>query len=86
MKNVNKVHMRVAQSSLVRAGPAFDNLVDFPSRAVSDPYGSPPALRNGELPLTIGPSWNPDGGVCVRQSAPLPLTLLSMTLEVAVGG
>lgn len=86
MKNVNKVFIRVAQSSLVSAGPAFDKLTAFPSRAVSDPYGSPPALRNGELPLVIGPSWGTDGTVCVRASAPLPLTLLSMTLEVATGG
>jgi hypothetical protein len=86
MKNVNKVFIRVAQSSLVSAGPTFDKLTAFPSRAVSDPYGSPPALRNAELPLVIGPTWGTDGSVCVRASAPLPLTMLSMTLEVAAGG
>jgi hypothetical protein len=53
---------------------------------VDDPYGSPPALRTGELAMAIGPSWNTDGGVCVRQVEPLPLTILSMTLEVATGG
>ena len=86
MKNINKVFLRVAQSSLVSAGPTFARLTDFPSRAVSDPYGSPPALRNAELPLVLGPSWGTDGTICVRASAPLPLTLLSMALEVAVGG
>lgn len=86
MKNVNKVFIRVAQSSLVSAGPTFDKLTEFPSRAVSDPYGAPPALRNAELPLVIGPTWGTDGVVCVRASAPLPLTVLSMTLDVAVGG
>jgi len=86
MKNVNKVHIRVAQSSLVSAGPSFSRLTDYPSRAISDPYGSPPALRNGELPLAIGASWQSDATVCVRASAPLPLTMLSMAIEVAVGG
>lgn len=86
MKNVNKVHIRVAQSSLVSAGPAFNKLAAFPARAVSDPYGSPPALRNGELPLVVSPSWGSDASICLRTTDPTPLTVLSMTLEVAVGG
>lgn len=86
VKNVNKVHLRVAQSSLVKAGPAFDRLREYPARAVTDPYGSPPTLRDGELTISIDPSWNQDAGVCVRQDLPLPLTVLSMTLEVQTGG
>jgi hypothetical protein len=85
-KNVNKVHLRVNQASIVKAGPSFDRLREYPARAVTDPYGSPPALRNGELSLSIDPSWNQDGHVCVRQDLPLPLTLLSLTLEVQAGG
>jgi hypothetical protein len=86
VKNINKVHLRVSQSSIVQAGPAFNRLREYPARAISDPYGSPPALRDGELSLTIDPSWNQDGALCVRQSLPLPLTVLSMTLEIQSGG
>jgi hypothetical protein len=86
MKNVSKVHLRVTQSSIVQAGPSFTNLTTYPARAVSDPYGSPPALRTGELSLGISPSWNTDGSVCIRQDKPLPLTVLSLTIETAVGG
>lgn len=86
LKNVNKVHMRVYQSSGIQAGPSFSRLTTYPTRSVDDPYGSPPALRTGELSMAIGPSWNTDGGVCVRQTEPLPLTILSMTMEVATGG
>ena len=86
MKNVNKVHLRVSQSSLVKAGPTFDRLREYPARAVSDPYGSPPALRDGELSLSVDPSWNTDTAVCIRQDAPVPLTVLSMTLELQGGG
>ena len=85
-KNVNAVAMRVTQSSLVSAGPSFDRLTDYPARQVSDPYGSPPALRTGEFRFAIGPSWNSDGSVCVRQARPVPLTVLSMALDVATGG
>lgn len=85
-KNVSGVALRVTQSSLVQAGPRFDRLTEYPARQVSDPYGSPPALRTGEFRFAIGPSWTSDGAVCVRQDRPLPLTVLSMALDVAVGG
>ena len=85
-KDVNKVFLRVTQSSLVQAGPTFDKLTSYPARAVTDPYGSAPALRTGELSLTVTPSWNTDGSICIRQSEPLPLTVLSMALDVTTGG
>ena len=34
----------------------------------------------------ITPSWTDNGQVCVRQSDPLPLTIVSMSLEVSIGG
>lgn len=85
-KNVNKVRLRVSQSSVVKAGPDFLRLREYPARVVADPYGSPPALRDGELAISVDPSWNQDGAVCVRQDLPLPLTVLSMALEVQTGG
>lgn len=85
-KNINRVHLRVAQSSVVKAGPNFTRLREYPARVVADPYGTPPALRDGELSLSIDPSWNPDGALCVRQDLPLPLTVLSMSLELQTGG
>lgn len=85
-KNVNSVGMRVTQSSLVKAGPSFSRLTDYPDREVSDPYDSPPALRTAELRMAVSASWNSDAAVCVRQDSPLPLTLLSITLDVATGG
>lgn len=85
-KNVNGVAMRVTQSNLVKAGPSFGRLTEYPARDHTDPYGSPPALKTGELRFAIGPSWNSDGSVCVRQDQPLPLTVLGIALDVATGG
>lgn len=85
-KNVNGVAVRVAQSSIVKAGPTLTDLTEYPARNVADPYGSPPALRTGELRFDISPDWNSDGSVCLRQDAPLPLTVLSIALDVAPGG
>lgn len=86
LKNVQAVHLRVTQTSLFEAGPAFDKLVPNRSRQVSDNYGSAPALATNEQRVAIPGSWNTDASVCVRQSAPLPLSVLAMTLEVATGG
>ena len=86
VKNVNKVHLRIAQSSIVQAGPAFNRLRQYPARSITDPYGSPPDLRNGEISLSIDPSWNQGATICIRQEEPLPLTVVSMTLEMQAGG
>lgn len=85
-KNVNAVAIRVARSSMVKAGPSFSNLVEYPAREVSDPYGSPPQLQTGQLRMAVPPSWNPDGALCLRQDQPVPLTVLSIALDVAGGG
>jgi hypothetical protein len=87
MKNVDRVHLRLANSSpVLQAGPSFTELTPFPSRAVSDPYGSPPAVRSGEVEMVIGPSWDPDASICIREDQPVPLTISAITYEVAIGG
>lgn len=86
MKNVSKVYLRVKESSLVKAGPTFNSLTEYPARAVSDPYDSPSALRAGELGFAISPSWTNDGVICVRQDQPLPLTVAAITHDTATGG
>lgn len=85
-KNVSSVTLRVKDSSLVKAGPTFTKLRQYPAREVSDPYGSPPALRTGEVSITVDPSWTNDGQICVRQDQPLPLTVCSIAHETAIGG
>lgn len=85
-KNLNGVAVRVTRSNLVKAGPSFSKLTEFPARDHTDPYGSPPALKTAELRFAVGPNWNSDGTLCVRQDQPLPLTVLNLTLDVALGG
>lgn len=84
-KNVNRVWLRVQRSSGVRAGPEFDRLAEFKQRQ-AEPYGAPPALVTDEIGVAIAPGWQSGGHVCVRQDRPLPLTIVSMVLEVEIGG
>lgn len=83
-KNVNRVYLRVYRSSGIFAGPDANSLTEAKQRTTEN-YGTPPALKSDEIQLVITPSWNNSGQVFVRQADPLPLTLVSMTLEVAIG-
>jgi len=85
MKNINKGWLRVYRSSGIWMGPDVDHLVEAKQRT-TELYGDPPALKSEEIPLVLSPSWTDGGQVCVRQTDPLPLTIVSMTLEVSLGG
>ena len=84
-KNVNKVWLRVYRSSGIFVGPSFEQMSEAKQRT-TEPYGSPPDLKSEEIQIMIPPSWGDSGQVYVRQSDPLPLTIASLTLEVAMGG
>ena len=84
-KNVNKAWLRVYQSSGVQVGPDTNNLVTYKQRT-TEAYGAPPALITDEIEIMLDPSWGANGQIFVRQTDPLPITLASLTLEVAFGG
>lgn len=84
-KNVNSVNLRIYQSSSLFVGPSFDDLTEDPYRT-SEPYGSPPAIRSTSTPVMLPPSWSDDGPVCVRQTKPLPLTIIGLVPDTAFGG
>ena len=84
-KNVNQVYLRVLRSSGIKVGPSFTKLTEYKQRT-TQPYGSPPDLVSEEIDVMITPTWSDGGQICVRQSDPLPLSVLSMVIEVALGG
>lgn len=84
-KNINKVWIRVYRSSGVFVGPDASRLVEAKQRS-TEPPGSAPRLKSEEIPVTLTPSWADSGQIFVRQSDPLPLTVVSVTAEVAMGG
>ncbi len=84
-KNVNEVSVRISESSGLFVGPRFDKLTEWKQRT-DEPYGAPPRLRTAVASVKVAPSWGDDGAVCLRQANPLPLTVLSMTIDFATGG
>ena len=85
LKNINQVWLRVYRSSGVLAGPSLDRMVPYKQRTV-EPYGTPPALRSDEISITLTPSWQSGGQIFVQQLDPLPMTIVSMTVEAELGG
>ena len=86
LKNILAAHLRHTQTSLFKVGNDFTTMVANDSRDISDPYGSPPALRTAESRVTVPGDWNTDGQICVRQDQPLPCSVLALVLEVQFGG
>jgi hypothetical protein len=84
VKNVSKAFLRVLRSSGIFIGPDADNLTEYKQRT-EEVYGSAPALTTGEIEVPITPTWSKDGSIYIRQTAPLPLTIQSIALEVALG-
>ena len=84
-KNINKAWLRVYRSSGIWIGPDADHLVEAKQRT-TESYGSPPALKSEEIEMLLTPSWQDAGQVYVRQTDPLPLTLVALTLEIQTGG
>jgi len=84
-KNTNKVWLQVNESSGIFAGPATDMMTEYKQRT-NEPYGTSPALVSTEIEILLSPQWGKLGQVLIRQTDPLPLTLVSMTAEVSVGG
>jgi len=85
VKNLNHVWLRVLESSGIFAGPSADKLVEAKQRT-TEPYGSPPNLKTQDIKLMLTPTWQDNGQIFVRQTDPLPLTIVGLTLEVAIGG
>lgn len=84
-KNVNEVWLRVQESTGIFAGPSLDKLREYAPRT-SEPYDSPPELTSDEVNLKVDNKWGSSGQVYVQQTKPLPLTIVSMAVGVALGG
>ena len=82
-KNVNRAWVRVSQSSGIFVGPDEYSLTRHHQRT-TEPMGSPPDMVTDEIEVMTDPAWQQGGQVLVRQRDPLPLTVISMTLELSV--
>ena len=85
VKNLNHAWLRVFESSGIFVGPTSEKLVEAKQRT-TEPYGSPPNLKTEDIKIMLTPSWQDYGQIFIRQTDPLPLTVVGVTLEVSIGG
>lgn len=85
IKNVNRLTMRIYQTSGIEAGPDEENMKAVKPRR-REAIGLPPELYTGEIDLGVVGTWQADGTVCIRQAEPLPFTLVYHSAEVEIGG
>lgn len=84
VKNVNRLSLQVYRSSGIWVGPDAASLTEFKPRT-REPYGAAPALKSEEISLVLSGKWCASGQILVRQVDPLPLTIVSIAAEVALG-
>jgi hypothetical protein len=82
---VDKVALRVNESSGVFVGPTFETLKEAKQRT-TEVYGTPPNLVTGILRVMTSPSWSDDAQMCIRQANPLPLTIVGLVPDMSYGG
>ena len=84
IKSVTKAFIRVERSRGIFVGPDFDHLTEFAQRTNED-YGDPTRDVSEEIEITLEPNWSTSGQVAIRESDPVPISILSMAVEVTFG-
>lgn len=85
-KNIPTLRLLVQESRGIFAGPDAAHLDEALGRDVDDNYDTPIQLKTGVVEIRITNGWDSSGTTFVRQSDPLPLTILAAIPEVVVGG
>lgn len=83
-KIVPKVNLLVEDSRGIFIGPDADHLFEWKQRA-TEFYDQPIATYTGMVEVQTAGAWDKNGRVFVRQSDPLPVTILAAIPEVGVG-
>lgn len=84
-KRINQLVVLCQESRGIFAGPDFDHLKEFKQRSTEN-YGEPIELLTGRAEMVIPCKWDSYGRMVIRQSDPLPLTILGVMPNVQSGG
>jgi len=89
-KSIPKIGLQLNKSRGVFAAGSRqsfekDDLVELKQRDAED-WGEATGLKTGLVELGIPTGWTQDGSIFIRQSDPLPLTILSIIPRVQTGG
>jgi hypothetical protein len=88
VKSVKEAWIRVVASRGLWVGASLDRpdkMIEWRQRSVAASY-DPLALATEKIKIAFGGPWTVEGRVAVQQRDPLPLTIVSISREVEVGG
>lgn len=69
----------------IRTGRDRDHMSEWKQRAEED-FGEPTRLYTGKFYMDTDPDWDNHGRMVIQQPYPLPMTILAVAPDVAVGG
>jgi hypothetical protein len=84
-KSVSAVDLLVEETRGIMAGKDSDHLIEYKQRAQEN-YDEPVHSLTGVASIHVPSKWDKGGRIFVRQSDPLPLSILAAIPEVTIGG
>lgn len=84
-KTVTSVGFEVDNSRGLYVGQDFEHLVEWRQRTVSNSYNSP-GVATELVTTNVRSTWDKNGRAVLRQTLPLPVTVVGITREVEIGG
>lgn len=84
VQRIDFLKLMVDRTSGIQIGRDFDNLGDAIFRDTGDAAGIAPPLHSGVLDVSenFQPDYTDDARVCIRQSSPLPATILAILPQI----
>lgn len=83
-KRVSEVVLRVQNTRGLQVGPTEDRLTPIKERS-TEVWGYPTQLTTGDERIVIDPAWGSNGRVFIRQSEPLPATVVAIIPKIDSG-
>jgi len=81
-KRIYEITIRLFESIGVEVGESLNNMERIPFRTSSDPMDEGIPVFTGDKAVEFRGDYDTDGFIFVRQTQPLPLTILSLYPEL----
>jgi hypothetical protein len=81
-KRIFNISIRLYESIGVEVGPDLNNMESIPFRSSANPMDQAIPVFTGDKEVEFRGNYETDGFIYVRQTQPLPLTILSLYPEL----
>jgi hypothetical protein len=84
-KRINATNIRFDRTLSCSVGPDFDTFDTYSFRGLEDPTEAATPLFTGDLRMLFDGPVDREGAICIQDSFPLPLTVVSIIVEYELG-